>query len=192
MLNIVHVLEVSKYIETLTKYQDLGQNLLFLGTADVPAIYYTHKNDINREVVLKDGYTLVEYPSNGGSFVVQPGDMVACFTLFQERPGWAMWVLTQLQQWLSQYHITVVIYTNDLLIHGRKVMGYTETTANGMTISAIVIAMHNSQELVDKICLKPKAKHTCGLYEFGITNQEVLDKIIEYTKTFIDNMVGGK
>lgn len=187
----IHLYDINSFQTVMKKYLSASHPVFLIGHTNITSIYDTGRNDLNYQAIEKHGFNVIAYPSNGGSAITQAGDVGFYFGTPRPNDGWALYIMECLRQWLSTKQLHVQISNNDLLIYGRKVLGYTAVTTGSYTASSIFVAMHNSQELIDEICLKPKTKQSCGFFEFGISEDEVVEQVQMYTKHYI-KMVEGR
>lgn len=175
-------------------YRERNEAIVLIATTPKLYVYYTFKNDLNLEKVKELGATIIEYPSNGGSAITAKGDLGIYCGIPGSHSGFSKFIYAEIIQSLRQYGIEANRVNNDLTIHGKKVMGYTSTCINNYTSTAIFIAMHNSTDLINELCLKPKTKDAAGFMEYGITREEVLQMILNAIHKYEEryNLKGGE
>ena len=182
----------SDFIPVIISYRETVQPVLILGHTDKLTVYNTLKNDCNLVACEELGAYVISYVSNGGTAVSNVGDLGAYFRIKGKHFKWCKYVINKIQMWLVLHGVNAYIEHNDLLIYGKKVLGYTENDEGEYVSGSIFIAMTNSTDIVKKICLKPKTRQCSGLNEFGITQTEISEVIISATKEYIDLISSGK
>lgn len=180
-----------EYLNIIQQYSNKKEPVLLIGVTTDLTVYTTGKNDTNFEAFKNLNAILIPYKSNGGTAVSAPGDLGIYFRIPKRGTGWCLFIYKELRNFLISYGIEANITNNDLTIHGKKVAGYTEDSDSNYSTGSIFIAMNNSQELVNEICLKPKTRETAGLSDYGLTVDEVIDVIKTATKKYL-KLIGGE
>ena len=180
------ITDTTQYMSNIKHYRESKYPVLLIGVTDKLTIYYTGKDDADFSRLIGFDYNIIEYPSNGGTAVSQPGDLGFYLGIPGKHQGWSLYVYKYLLRWLSTLGINAKIINNDFTIHGKKLMGYTETIDGIYSHSAIFVAMTNSKELIDLVCLKPKNKDVGGFNEYGITNAELIEKVELATTQYLE------
>lgn len=179
------ITNTTQYMYNITYYKKFKTPVLLIGITDKLTIYYTNKNDANFDSLNNIEYTVINYPSNGGTAISQTGDLGFYFGIRGKHQGWCLYIYNNIKLWLKELGITAKIINNDFTIHGRKVMGYTETIDPSYSHSAIFVAMSNSKDLIKTICLKPKNKEFGGFNEYGITISDIIERVEQATYNYI-------
>lgn len=183
--------DTAEYLPIIDRYRNSSQPVLAIGITNQLIVYDTGKNDIDRQICQSYKAIIIPYISNGGSAISNIGDIGVYFGIKGKYFGWCKYVRGAIKQWLMAQGISPHEENNDLTIHGKKVLGYTEHPGAEYSSGSIFIAMTNSQELVNKICKKPKTRKTAGLNDYGITANEISEVIIQATKDYL-SLVGVK
>lgn len=189
---IKHISDTRTYLENFAKCRQIKDNVLLIGTTTDLTVYDTNKNDINYDACYDNNAIIIPMISNGGSAVTLPGDIGFYFSSPEYSEGWCKYVFAMVQEWLSSKGILADIRNNDLTIFGKKFAGYTEHPNKNYSFGIIFIAMNNAQDLVRAICTKPKTKDTIGLKNFGIIADEIIEVVINASKSYLKFMKGDK
>lgn len=177
--------DTTEYLSIIDKHRNSSQPVLVIGLTDQLIVYDVGKNDIDRQSCQLYKVFMIPYVSNGGSAISNIGDIGVYFGIKGKYSGWCKYVRGAIKQWLMAQGISPHEENNDLTIHGKKVLGYTGHPGVEYSCGSIFIAMTNSQELVNKICKKPKTRKTAGLNDYGITANEISKVIIQATKDYL-------
>lgn len=191
---IVRPTSTSEYLSIVSKHSKLKSLILGIGITDKLTVYDTNKGDTNFEACNDLGALVIPYVSNGSTAVSNVGDLSVYFGIPGHYSGWCIFVRKRIKDFLTINGLKTQIEKNDLTIYGRKFLGYTATVTEQYSTGSIFIAMVNSQELVDAICMKPKTRQTAGLNDYGFTASELIDVIIKATEDYLKviHYEGGK
>lgn len=190
-MTIIRTNNVNESLSLIHQYKVNKKPILIICTIPKITVYNTGRNDINLEYCQEYNIPVIPFISNGGSAISNVGDIGVYFGIKNNYGYWCRHVRQAIKLWLSTQGINSHIKNNDLTIHGKKFLGYTEHPNDIYSSGAIFIAMSNSQTLVNEICLKPKTRITAGLNEYGICASEIIDIIIEATNDYLNMMKGG-
>lgn len=184
---IVRSSDTTEYLPIIARHRDCPSpnSLLLIGTTSQLTVYDTGKNDVNLEACERHNAIVIPYVSNGSTAVSSIGDLGIYFGIQGYHQYWCKYIFAALKLYLQSKGVHVKEENNDLTLYGRKIMGYTEHPDSDYSSGSMFIAMTNSQDLVNEICLKPKVRVTAGLNEFGISVNEIAEVIIEATNNYL-------
>ena len=185
---LVRPTDTKEYLNIIARYKNSTEPFLGIGITSQLTVYDTGKGDINLNACSELQAIVIPYVSNGGTAVSNIGDLSIYFGVKGNHSNWCKYMFKSIKLWLISQGINAVEENNDITIHGKKIMGYTEHPHSEYSSGSIFIAMTNSQELVSKICLKPKTRKTAGLNEYGITAYEISEVIITATQNYLNSL----
>lgn len=188
---IIKSTNTNEYLKIVNNSVKNKSTLLGIGISDKLTVYDTNKGHTNFEACERLGAYVIPYVANGSTVVSSPGDLGVYFGIPGRHYGWSVYVRKQLKRFLEIQGLKTIEENNDLTIYGKKVLGYTEHVNDQYSSGSMFIAMTNSQELVNEICLKPKTRFTAGLNDFGFTATEIIEVIEKATKEYL-KLIGGK
>lgn len=143
---------------------------------DFPLVSVGIQEDINEQYCIDNNIPVYRIKRSGGPIVSSVGDYD--FVIVEKNNKFRQpQILTKLLTLLVSKNIKVEFENNDLLVDGYKVASYACRDVPGGLYTAIHISMSVNMELIKNICKKEMIKVPKGLYDFGITNDDI-DKII--------------
>lgn len=132
-------------------------------------------DNINRRGIKK-----VEIRHEGGTIILSPGDIdIGIFTLGYSGSKIKDDIVNKIIDYLHEKNIKPVVSGNDVLIDGKKVIGFGSRMFGNVLYSAIHIAVSVNLELIKDICTKPMHKIPVGLEQYGITTEDILKILSE-------------
>lgn len=164
--------EVSEVVLGLLSTQSEG--LVYCVADDCCAVVGSN-GGANFEAIEKAGIKKVEIKHEGGTIILSPGDIdIGIFTRGYLGSEIRDNIINTIISFLQEKNIASVISGNDVLIDGRKVVGYGSRMFGNILYSAIHIAVSVDIELIKKICTKPMHKMPKGLDAYGVTTEDIL------------------
>ena len=91
--------------------------------------------------------------------------------------------LNKLTQYLKNKGLNAVLDNNDILVDNYKVASGCAINLKPdykRTFSAVQVCMYCDVELIQNICTKPMTKTPKGLYDFGVTQKEIIMFVENY------------
>lgn len=187
------VSKVYSTIHTMTNKQIVSLAILHNNTSVV--FHSPGESRINTELCELMDIPLMPISSTKGPVISQSGDIAAMIWLPKlSLENWGQYVFNHLNKYLTNYQLKIRLIGNDILLHNRKIGGYSNEITPTGSIGVLFIAMNDAQNVVNQICLKHTDKKTAGLYNYGITAKEIKDQIIIASEAYVKllNLEGGK
>lgn len=152
----------------------------FIAVFDETAIHYGKDRMFNLPRALELNIPCYDVKREGGAFVASPGDIVYCFTTKQDESHFNMELRDFLAKKLTNKGITVQQTKNDLLVDGKKCFGFMHYKFNYRWFYGGHISIKCNLELIKEICMKEMVKVPCGLSDYNITTEEVIQWFHEF------------
>lgn len=163
-----------------------GESIEVIAIPNDTIVYPGNENDYNKEYCEEHNIMVAPIPRAGGT-IISFKDNICYFSggdaLFDSNKG-ALF-LSSFTEYLKDKGLNALYDTdtNDVLVDGYKVASF----GNGnlpnnpqFYVTAIQIANNLDIDLINKICLKPMHKIPRSLSDFGITNEETLEFMIDF------------
>ena len=132
------------------------------------------------EAIEKAGIKMVQIKHEGGTIILSPGDVdVGIFTEGYSGQEYRKTIVEKVKKMLSEKGIESEINGNDLLIDGRKVLGFGSRFFGKILYTAIHFAVNADLELIKEICTKSMNKVPDSLSRYGIGTNEILEILSE-------------
>ena len=136
----------------------------------------------NMNMIKNKGIKLVQIKHEGGTIILSPGDVeIGIFTNGYIGNEYRQNIINDIINILKDKGHDPVISGNDVLINGRKVIGFGSRMFGNILYTAIQISININLGLIKSICTKPMAKEPDGLMNYGVTTDDILNII---NKTF--------
>lgn len=111
----------------------------------------------------------------GGTIILSPGDVeIAIFTHDYSGHTYRQLIVETLMDKLRQGGHDVRIDGNDVMLNGKKVVGYGSRRFGELLYTAIHFSVGVNEELIGHICTKPTRKLPDGMSRYGITTEDIL------------------
>ena len=169
------------FIREVEGFIKCGTHGIIYGIADAPYTQVHRKTQVD-EAVCKDlGYEIIELYHNGGTLVLNPGDVLighfgGCENEWYDR------LMSYLSDWLKFKGLNAVREGNDILVDGYKVSAYCVTCYGRIDYTGVFIGINTNLDHIKQICRKPMKKVPKGLSEYGITTEEVEEMFLNFCK----------
>lgn len=126
---------------------------------------------------IKDvGIKCVQINHEGGTIVISPGDIdIGIFTRGYAGTEYKDKIIDELLKKLEEKSYWAACIDNDILVDGKKVVGFGSRMFGDILYTAIHISVGIETELIKKICKKPMQKLPDGLINYRINTVDVLE-----------------
>lgn len=122
------------------------------------------------------GIKCVEINHEGGTIVISPGDIdIGIFTKGYAGRDYRDRLVDKLLTKLAEKSYWAACVDNDILVDGKKVVGFGSRMFGGILYTAIHISVNIDLDLIRKICTKPMQKTPDGLINYQINTKDVLE-----------------
>lgn len=179
----MEILKVSQkeWIGEATKYIQGGLHRIAYVVVENPVAIVHRKTQVDEDVCKELGYEIIESYNNAGTIVSNEGDiLIGHFA--QPNNGWYDRFIAYFLEWLKSKGLNAEFVSNDIVIDGHKVCGMCVTRYGRIDYTGGIISMNVNLEHIKKICLKPMVKVPKGLYDYGITTEEVEQMFLDFCK----------
>lgn len=135
-------------------------------------------SEYNEEYCLENNIDIVKMPNEGGALVITNGDIEIAHISKYFNNDFKTRFLNYISEYLIQKGINNKITNNDILIEKYKICGCSSVYRNEMLFTAIHLSINCELELIKNICQKEMIKVPKGLSDYGITTNELLEKVL--------------
>ena len=155
-------------------------------------VNYGYDEKPNFEYCKNNNIDCVDIGRRGGAFVVNKGDVGVGLIVPNLDNTEGELIYHKFVEYLKNKWLNAEAVSNDILIDGYKVFGWSSNyySQYNATFISIHFTMSANLELIKKVCIKPMNKVPKGLSEFGVTRNEVLQflnsELEHYTETSED------
>ena len=177
----MEVLKVTQteWLNEATSYIQGGLHRIAYVVVDHPVAIVHRKSQVDEAVCETLGYEIVESYNNAGTIVSNAGDvLIGHFA--QPDNGWYGRFIAYFIDWLRAKGLNAVYESNDILVDGYKVCGMCVTRYGRIDYTGGIISMNVNMEHIKAICRKPMVKVPKGLYDYGITTEEVEQMFLDF------------
>lgn len=137
----------------------------------------------NLKVIEDEQVKLIQISHEGGTIVLSPGDVdIGIFTKDYSGDKYREEIINRIIGTLVIDKDRITREKNDILIDGKKVIGYGSRMYGDILYTAIHVSINANLELIKKICTKPMEKIPGSLSDFYITSQHIEKIIYEVLK----------
>lgn len=162
-----------------------GRTGVIYGVAESNWVIAGVNEQLNESAVEQAGIPVLRLNHEGGCIVVNPGDIdIGLFTERDLGNKIKDGLIQDLAALLQEKGYTSIIERNDLMVEGRKVMGFGSRMFLDILYTAIHISVNMNLELIESICTKPMEKVPGGLSDYGVTTQEVVNILLSRLKMY--------
>lgn len=132
------------------------------------------------------GVNFVQVNHEGGTMITSPGDVdVGIFTNGYYGNFLRDEIIRQIMEKAHKYGYEAVLVGNDMLVDGKKVIGFGSRVFGKILYTAIQISVNLNEELIEKVCEKESHKIPGGLKQYGIDTSDIVDIL---SKVFDTNL----
>lgn len=130
----------------------------------------------NMDKIRDKGVRLVQINHEGGTIILSPGDVeIGIFTEGYIGNDYRDNIVNGILALLEQNGHKAIVSGNDILVNGRKVVGFGSRMFGKILYTAIQVSVGINLDLIKEICTKPMVKQPDGLMNYGVTTEDVLD-----------------
>lgn len=127
------------------------------------------------DAIKKHGLRMVQVKHEGGTIVTSPGDIsIGIFTEGYKGRDYRDKIVNRLIDRLRENGHIATVDQNDLVVNGRKVVGFGSRMFGKILYTAIHIAVNTDINLIKAICTKNMKKVPDALSNYGINTDDVL------------------
>ena len=162
-----------------TKTVKGGLHRISYGVVDSPVVIVHKKSQVDEAVCAELGYGIVESFCNGGTVVVNKGDLLLGH-FYKPQNGWCDRFVSYFVDWLKSKGLNAERDNNDVLVDGYKVCGTGITSHGRIDYTSVFIAINTNLDHIKAICKKAMEKVPKGLSEYGITTDEAEQMFLDF------------
>lgn len=119
---------------------------------------------------------LIQINHEGGTIIANAGDVeIGIFTKGYSGREYRDNIVNGIINLLKEKGYNAYIQGNDILINGRKVVGFGSRMFGKILYTAIQISVNINLELIKTICTKTMVKQPDGLKNYGVDTEDILD-----------------
>lgn len=138
---------------------------------------------VNWDAVYNLGLKYGNVNHEGGVIVTSPGDVeIGIFTKGYHGQDIRNAIVEKIIAKLAENNIYAQISGNDVLINGRKVVGFGSRMFGDILFTSLQVSVNVNLELIGAVCTKPIIKIPDGLSNYGITTEFITNAIFEVLK----------
>ena len=127
------------------------------------------------------GIRMVQINHEGGTIILSPGDVeIGIFTEGYVGNNYRNSIINGVLDLLKQNGHDAVVCGNDVLVNGRKVIGFGSRMFGKILYTAIQISVNINLDLIKVLCTKQMVKQPDALMNYGVTTEDILG-ILEKT-----------
>lgn len=116
----------------------------------------------------------------GGTIIASPGDVqIGILTEGYSGHVYRDIIINGIIDKLKANNHDAILEGNDILVNGRKVVGFGSRMFGKILFTAIQVSIDINLDLIKSICTKPMTKMPDGLKNYGITTQDILDILFD-------------
>lgn len=172
-----------EWIDEATKYIKGGLHRIAYVVVDSPVVIVHRKTQVDENTCKELGYEIVESYNNGGTIVSNSGDiLIGHFAEHDNR--WYDEFIKYFINWLRSKGLKADFVSNDIVVDGYKVCGMCITRYGRIDYTGGIISMNVNLEDIKKICRKPMQKTPKGLYDYGITTDEIEQMFLDFCEQY--------
>lgn len=132
------------------------------------------------EAIEKAGIKMVQIKHEGGTIVLSPGDVdIGIFTKGFAGREYQKEIVERVTKLLAEKGFEAQMNGNDLLVEGKKVLGFGSRVFGDILYTAIHFAINTDLELIKKICTKSMVKVPGALRDYGISTNDITSILSE-------------
>ena len=169
------------WLKTAAKYLSDGLHRMAYVVIDSPVAIVYRKKQVDESVCNGLGYDVYEAFNNGGTILAQPGDVVIGH-FYETDNGWCDKFVAYFVDWLKGKGLNAEATKNDVLVDGYKVCGMCVTRYGRIDYTGGIISMNVNLDHIRALCKKPMVKVPRGLYDYGITTEEVEEMFLDFCR----------
>lgn len=171
----------SNLVGEIKKNIECGLHKAFNTIVETPVVFVHKVKQVDEGLCKSMGYEVYEAYYNGGTIIGNKGDMAICHFDAIEN-GWYDRFIAYFLEWLKNKGLNADYVSNDIVVDGYKVCGMCVTRYGRIDYTAGFIGINTNLEDIKKICKKPMVKVPKGLFDYGITTEEVEQMFLEFCR----------
>ena len=134
----------------------------------------------NIQEIQNNGIKLVKVNHEGGTIITSVGDVqIGIFTEGYVGNTYRDHILNSIVKKLKNNGHDAKLIGNDILINGKKVVGYGSRMFGKILYTAIQVSVGVDIDLIKSICTKPMVKEPDGLSNYGIATEDILNILFD-------------
>lgn len=162
-----------------------GKTGVIYGVAESNWIIAGVNEQLNESAVERAGIPVLHLNHEGGCIVVSPGDIdIGLFTERDLGNKIKNNLIQDLAILLQKKGYISTIENNDLMVEGKKVVGFGSRMISNILYTAIHISINTDIELIRNICTKPMEKIPGKLSDYGISTSDVVNILMSQLKMY--------
>lgn len=132
------------------------------------------------EEISKANIRLIQIKHEGGTIILSPGDVdIGIFTKDFSGHDYRDKIIEKIISLVDIDPSRISHVNNDILIDGKKVIGYGSRRYGEVLYTAIHVSIDANLDLIKKICTKPMKKEPGSLSNYNITSEDIKKIIYE-------------
>lgn len=168
-----------EWLGEATKYIQGGLHRIAYVVVDSPVAIVHRKSQVDEAICNSLGYDIVESYNNAGTIISNEGDVLIGHFAEPDN-GWYDRFIAYFLDWLKAKGLNAEFVSNDIVVDGYKVCGMCITRYGRIDYTGGIISMNVNLEHIKQICRKPMVKVPKGLFEYGITSEEVEQMFLDF------------
>ena len=152
---------------------------LIINIADTPCVWTGRLNTLDEDACKKANLIIATGEYLGGSIVCFHGDLSLCLVTWGNTlPDFGEMCMEAVADLLTEAGAEVRRDNNDVLADGKKIASWARaTTRSGWVQTVVHFSVNTDLELIKRICTKPMRKVPGQLSDYGITAEDILDRL---------------
>lgn len=146
---------------------------------DTGVVIVPQKGIVDDQLCYDLGYKVYEAFTIGGVIVANTGDVEIAHVEVVDN-DWLIRFRNHFISWLKSKGLNAEFDGNDVLVDGYKICGMFAYVYSEVKYSGVHISMNVNLDHIKAICKKPMQKIPKGLYEYGVTTDEVEQMFLEF------------
>lgn len=169
--------EVSGLVEDILKNQ---KEAVLYTVSDQYCAVIGSNGGASASAIKDAGIKCVQINHEGGTIIISPGDIdIGIFTKGYSGRDYRDKLVDKLLAKLAEKSYWAACIDNDILIDGKKVVGFGSRMFGDILYTAIHISINIDLDLIQKICTKPMQKTPDGLINYQINATDILMMLSE-------------
>lgn len=169
----------NEWLGEATKYIKGCLHRIAYVVVDHPVAIVHRKHQVDEEICNKMGYEIIESYNNAGTIISNSGDVLIGH-FYHPDNGWYDRFIQYFIDWLKGKGLNAEFVSNDITVDGFKVCGMCVTRYGCIDYTGGIISMNVNLDHIKKMCKKPMVKVPKGLYDYGITTEEVEQMFLDF------------
>lgn len=171
----------NEWLPEATSYIKGGLHRIAYVVVESPVAIVHREYQVDAQLCRDMGYDVVESYNNAGTIVSNAGDVLIGHFSHPEN-GWNDRFVNYFLAWLRERGLNAEYVSNDILVDGFKVCGMCVTRYGRIDYTGGIISMNVNLNHIRALCKKPMVKVPRGLYDYGITTEEVEEMFLDFCR----------